>query len=317
MMMRAIQQARWGGPDVLELVELARPDPLPTEVLVRVVAAGVNPVDVYTREGQAYQSAISLPFVPGWDVAGVVEAVGYGVTRFRRGDEVFGMPWFPRQAGAYAEYVTAPAQQLAHKPRSSSFDEAAALPLVGLSAWQMLVDVARIAAGQRVLVNGASGGVGHVAVQIAKHLGATVVATASTAKLDFVRSLGADEVVDHTAVDVAEAVEPVDVVIELVGGEVCVRMLDALRPGGLLVSAQAAWAPGLRRLAQDRGVRATWYLVEPDARGLEAMSGLVESDRLHVHVGRTLPLEDAARAHQEVAGRTVLGKLVLRSGADG
>lgn len=312
--MRAVQQDRWGGPEELRLVELVRPEPLPTEVLVRVVAAGVNPVDVFTREGRAYQRALSLPFVPGWDVAGVVEEVGYGVTRFRRGDEVFGMPWFPREAGAYAEYVTAPARHLAHKPRSASFDAAAALPLAGLTAWQMLVDVAHIEAGQRVLVNGAAGGVGHLAVQVAKDLGADVVATARPEKHEFVRSLGAAEIIDHTSVDVAEAVEPVDVVIELVGGEVCIRMLDTLRPGGLLVSAQAAWAPELTRLARTRGVTASWYLVEPDAHGLAAIASLVDAGRLRVHVGRTLPIEDAARAHRDVAERSLLGKLVLHVG---
>lgn len=312
--MRAVQQERWGGPEELRLVDLARPEPLPTEVLVRVVAAGVNPVDVFTREGRAYQRALSLPFVPGWDVAGVVEEIGYGVTRFRPGDEVFGMPWFPRAAGAYAEYVTAPARHLARKPRSASFDEAAALPLAGLTAWQMLVDVARVEPGQRVLVNGAAGGVGHLAVQIAKGLGATVVATARAAKHEFVRSLGADEIVDHTAVDVVAAVAPVDVVIELVGGEVCLRMLETLRPGGLLVSAQAAWAPELGRLARARGVRASWYLVEPDPQGLDAIGSLVDAGRLRVHVGRTLPIEEAARAHRQVADRGLLGKLVLHVG---
>jgi NADPH:quinone reductase-like Zn-dependent oxidoreductase len=311
--MRAIVQHEWGGEEQLQYATAPRPEPLPTEILVRVEAAGVNPVDFYTREGLAYMSALSLPFIPGWDVAGVVEAVGYGVTRFRPGDEVFGMPWFPRQAGAYAEYVTAPARHFAPKPASCSFDGAAALPLAGLTAWQMLVDVAGVSPGDRVLVNGAAGGVGHLAVQIAKRLGATVVATARAANHDFVRDLGADEIIDYTTTDVVATVEPVDTVVELVGGDVCIAMLDALRPGGLLISAQAAWTPELTALAAARNVRATWYLVEPDPEGLASIAELVDAGDLRVHVGAVLPLSEARTAHRHLQDRTVTGKIVLRT----
>src|SRR5438309_2260282 len=144
MSSRVVRQDRFGGVESLRLVEVEVPEPLPTEVLVRVVAAGVNPVDIFAGEGRAYRDVLSLPFVPGWDVAGVVEKVGYGVTRFAVGDEVFGMPWFPRPAGGYADHVTAPSRHLALKPKAASFAEAAALPLAGLTAWQMLVDVGRV-----------------------------------------------------------------------------------------------------------------------------------------------------------------------------
>ena len=256
-------------------------------------------------------SALSLPYIPGWDLSGVVEAVGYGVTRFKVGDEVFGMPRFPRAASAFAEFVTAPARHLTLKPSTLSHVEAAALPLVGLTAWQMLVDIAQVQAGQRVLVNAGAGGVGHLAVQIAKHRGAYVIATARTEKHDFVRSMGADEVVDYTHVPVAEVVKDMDIVIELVGGDICLTMLKTLRPGGLLVSAQAAWAPELQKEAARLGVRASWYLVEPDHVGLEGLADLVRENRLKVHVERTFPLDQARHAQELVGEKRVAGKVVL------
>lgn len=308
-LMTALQLREWGGP--LELARIPCRPALPTEVRVRVEAAGVNPVDVFTCQGRAYNRALQLPHVPGWDVSGVVESVGYGVTRFRKGDAVFGMPWFPREGGAYAQYVTAPARHFAHKPVEITHVEAAALPLAGLTAWQMLVDVARVRAGMRVLVSGGSGGVGHLAVPVAKALGATVTATARPEKHAFLRQLGADHVVDYLAAPVAEQVAGMDVVVELVGGETCIGMLRTLRPGGLLVSAQAAWAPGLQQAALEAGVRASWYLVEPSGSALESVARLVREGRLKPHVDAVLPLAQGAEAHARVAERRTTGKLVL------
>jgi NADPH:quinone reductase-like Zn-dependent oxidoreductase len=187
--MRAIRQQAFGGPEVLELTEVKRPVPLPTEVLVRVRAAGVNPVEAVIRSGQ-FPLLGQPPFILGWDVSGVVEGIEPGVTRFQPGDAVYGLQLFPRPASAYAEYVAAPSRQLARKPARLSHAEAAALPLAGLTAWQALVDTARVAAGQRVLIHGAGGGVGHLAVQIVRARGAHVIGTASAAKHDLVASLG-------------------------------------------------------------------------------------------------------------------------------
>lgn len=309
--MRAIQLMQWGEADQLKLVELAQPSPLPTEIRVRVMAAGVNPVDVFTRQGRAYMSALTLPHIPGWDVAGVVEALGYGVTRFKVGDRVFGMPWFPRAGSAYAEYVVAPASHFGPMPISLDFAHAAALPLAGLTAWQMLVNVGRVAPGMRVLINGAAGGVGHLAVQIAKARGAYVIATARKEKHEFLKSLGADRVIDYTQVRVPDLISDADLVLELVGGETCLSMLRSLRKGGLLVSAQAAWAPTLMDEARARGVQASWYLVEPDPVGLVELSRLVESGQLSVHVERMFSLEEAAAAQTLVEGKRVTGKVVL------
>lgn len=309
--MRAIQQEHWGGPETMRLVDIERPRPLYTEVLVKVIAAGVNPVDCFSREGRAYADVRTLPFVNGWDVAGIVEEVGYGVTRFRPGDRVYGMPWFPRAAGAYAEYVTAPSHQFARMPTGSSFTEAAALPLAALTAWQMLVDIAKVAPGQRVLVSAAAGGVGHLAVQIAKSFGAHVIGTARSAEHDFLAELGADETIDYTTTDIAATVRDVDIVLQMYGGDPALRMLETLRPGGILVNGQAAWTPGMYERAAELDVRASTFLVEPDRADLESLTDLVEKKQLRPHVETVLPLEQAAEAHRLIEQGRTTGKIVL------
>ncbi|WP_207570144.1 NADP-dependent oxidoreductase [Mycolicibacter kumamotonensis] len=311
MFVLAITQHAWDGPDSARLEEVPEPRPAPTEVKVRVHAAGVNPVDYYTSSGRAYNRVLALPFIHGWDVAGVVEEIGYGVNRFNVGDRVFGMPWFPRQAGGYAEFVAAPSRHFAAIPPELSYAEAAALPLAGLTAWQMLVDVARVTAGQRVLISAAAGGVGHLAVQIAKARGAYVIGTARAAKHRFVSELGADEVVDYTTTPVHEVVWDVDAVIQMFGGDAGLAALECLRPGGTLVSAQAAWTPGLHERAEQLGVHACGYLVEPDAAGLDALGALAASGDLRVHIAEQLPLKEAARALQTIGDSRTTGKIVL------
>src|SRR6185436_20651544 len=197
--MRAIRQLSLGGPEVLELAEVPRPQPGPTEVLVRVTAAGVNPVDWKVRAGGGFLG--EPPFTVGWDVAGVVEGLGRGGTRFAPGDRVFGMPRFPHEAAAYADYVAAPARHFARAPASASDVEAAALPMAGLTAWQALVDTADVQPCQRVLVHAAAGGIGHLAVQIAKARGAYVIGTARAENHAFLAELGADEAIDYTRDD--------------------------------------------------------------------------------------------------------------------
>jgi NADPH:quinone reductase-like Zn-dependent oxidoreductase len=306
---RAITQQTVGGPEVLELVEVDRPDPAPTEVLVRVAAAGVNPVDWKVRARGGFLG--DPPFTVGWDVAGTVEQLGGGVTRFAVGDRVFGMPRFPKAAGAYAEYVTSPSRQLARTPEGLSDVEAAALPLAGLTAWQALVETADVQPGQRVLVLGAAGGVGHLAVQIAKARGAHVIGTASAAKHGFLAELGVDEAIDYTSQPVEDAVGDIDVVLDLVGSEETARALGTLRHGGLFVVVpSAAGLDTLREAAGDR-VRVTGILVEPDRAGLEALAGLVDSGELRPHIAATFPLEHAARAHEAGETGRTQGKLVL------
>ncbi|MFD3494554.1 NADP-dependent oxidoreductase [Streptomyces sp. NPDC058690] len=313
--MRAISQDRFAGPEVLRLVTVPRPEPLPTEVLVRVVAAGVNPVDYKTRAGGGMAGVLGEPpFVLGWDVSGVVEKVGFGVHTLAVGDEVYGMPWFPRPAGAYAEYVTAPARQFARKPATISHDQAAAVPLAALTAWQTLVDAAHVEAGQRVLIHAAAGGVGHFAVQFAHHLGAHVIGTASHTRHDWLRKLGADELVDYTATRFEDAISDVDVVIDLVGDDhdhTSTRSLDTLRPGGLLVAVPSGVSPELLDHAEARGLRAGAYLVEPDGHALGQIAELIDAGTVCVEIEEVFPLERAADAHRRGESGRTRGKLVL------
>ncbi|MFH8623449.1 NADP-dependent oxidoreductase [Streptomyces vietnamensis] len=304
--MRAVVVEQWGGPEKLVEREVERPEPGLNEVLVRVHAAGVNPVDWKTRASGALIAWGPLP-VLGWDVSGTVEAVGPGVGNLHPGDEVFGMPLFPRQAGGYAEYVVAPARHLAPKPKSLTHVEAAALPLAALTAWQALVDAADVRPGERVLVHAAAGGVGHFAVQIAKARGAYVIGTASAAKHELLRELGADEVVDYREARFENVVSDVDVVLDGLGGETAERSLKVLRTGGRLIT-----LPGPDDVpAAPQGVRAAWVLVEPDHLGLREIAALVESGALRPVVDTVLPLSEAAKAHElGERGRTT-GKIVL------
>lgn len=308
--MRAIIQSAFGGPEVLELVDVPQPVPLPSEVLVRVHATSVNPVDLFVRSG-AFPLLGQPPFILGWDVSGVVESVVPGVSRFRVGDEVYGMPFFPRAGNSYAEYVAVPARQLARKPRNLDHAHAAALPLAGLTAWQSLVDIAQLRAGERVLIHGGGGGLGHLAVQIAKARGAYVLTTASAAKREFLQRLGADEVIDYKAVDFSETTRDLDLVLETVGQGYAERSIKVLRPGGLLITAVERTNTELAKKVEAAGRRFAGVTVEPDHVGLEALTALVESGQLRPHVSLALPLRDAGKAHELVASGATQGKVVL------
>ncbi|WP_353895370.1 NADP-dependent oxidoreductase [Glycomyces tritici] len=305
--MRAITQNALGGSEVLELVEVERPEPAMGEILVKVHAAGLNPVDWKVRTYGALTGA-PAPFTVGWDVSGTVAAVGPGVQLYRVGDEVYGMPRFPHFAGAYAEYVTAPARHFAPKPAGLSHEEAAALPLAALTAYQSLVDVADLQAGQRVLIHAAAGGVGHLAVQIAKAKGAYVIATASAAKLEYVRGIGADEVIDYTAGDFTEQVSGVDVVLDGVGGDYAARSAAVVRDGGHLVILPSAAELPASELAR---INAGFNIVEPDLGGLKAITALVEAGQLKPTVAETYALEDAGKAHESLEPGRTIGKIVL------
>lgn len=304
IVMRIVTQRTFGEPSVLELSEAPKPVPAAGQVLIKVGAAGINPIDLLTRAGEIPLLG-EPPFTVGWDVAGVVEEIGEGVEHLQPGDEVLGLVSFPRAAGGYAEYVVADTKDVVRKPDALTTEEAAGLPMVALTAWQALVGIADVRAGQRVLVHRAAGGVGHLAVQIAKARGAHVIGTASAPKHEFLRGLGADELIDYRTRDFTE-IEPVDVVFDLVGGEdYAQRSARIIRPGGILVSALPP-NPGItEEQAAALGIRFGIVSVTPDPDDLAQVIGF------KVHVEHVLPLAEAVKAHELVASGATTGKVVL------
>jgi len=311
-MMHAVVIDGFGGPDVLRATELPVPTPGDGEVLIRVRAVGVNAIDWETRSGQGV-GVPEFPALLGWDLSGSVAALGPGVDTFAVDDEVFGMPFFPELAGGYAQYAVAPVGTLARKPKRLSHHTAAGAPMVALTAWQSLVTHAEVGAGQRVLVSGAAGGVGHVAVQLAKAAGAFVIGTASAANHDFLRSLGADQVIDYTRRPIAQLVEKVDVVLDPRGGEDFAELLDVLRPGGIIVTLKGE-QPGHRELVASRGMRVGYAYVAPDGATLGRIAQRLEDGQLHIAVERVFPLAEAAAAHRLGEAGHVRGRLVLDVG---
>lgn len=312
-MMKAVEFEECGGPEVLRVVNVEKPTPGPTEILVKVHAAGVNPVDWKTRMAGGFLADLQPPpYRLGWDVSGVVEEVGRGVTRFEPGDEVIGMPWFPRQAGCYAEYVTGPSRQFALKPGEMDHVEAAGLPLAGLTAWQALVEAAKVHAGQRVLILGAAGGVGHLAVQIAKYRDCYVVGTSQGVKHDFLNEMGIDEAIDYTSTSPAEIPEPYDVILDLIGGDTGLDAMAALKPGCIYIPIPSREHTGTADRARERGFQVHSLIVEPDRHGLEQLTRLVHMDKLRVEINTVFPLEEAAEAHRFGEQGRTRGKIVLK-----
>lgn len=306
--MRAITYSRYGGADVLELTDQPTPKVGPDSVLVRVKAASVNPVDWKVREGYLDQVMdVQFPVVPGWDVAGVVERVGLDTPEYQVGDEVFGYvrrDWM--HGGTFAEYVAAPVRTLARKPASLSFEEAAAVPLAGLTAYQS-IQRAGVTAGQTVLVHAAAGGVGGFAVQIAKALGATVVGTASESNHEFLRGLGAEPVTyGDGLVERVRAVAPdgVDVVLDYGSPDAVETAPALLRDGGTIASIVDAKA------RDELGGHYVW--VRPDTADLEALGALIDEGKVRVEVAQVFDLADAAAAHEASASGHVRGKVVVR-----
>jgi NADPH:quinone reductase-like Zn-dependent oxidoreductase len=297
--MQAVVMHETGDPDVLRLEEAERPEPADGEVLIRVHAASVNPVDWKYRRGFVDKP---LPAVLGSDASGTVE-----VSRadgFAEGDEVFGRT----ASGSYAEFATAGAGAIANKPAGVSHEQAAAIPVAGLTAWQALFDRAGLEQGQTALVAGAAGGVGHFAVQFAKHAGARVIGTGSSRNRDFVVGLGADDYVDYTQQDVADAVSDVDVAFDTVGGETTESLLPTVREGGILVT--IAGAPP-EEAAKERGVRAELVVMSPTSEQLTEIAELVAAGEVRVELTEVLPLGEVRRAQEISETGHARGKIVL------
>ncbi len=297
--MRAVVVRETGDPDVLRLEDAERPEPGDGEVLIEVHAASVNPIDWKYRRGL---SPKRLPAVLGSDVSGTIELSR--ADGFAAGDEVFGFA----ASGAYAEYANAPAALIAKKPAGVSHEQAAALPVAGLTAWQALFDRGGLARGQTALIAGAAGGVGHLAVQLAKHAGARVIGTGSSRNRDYVLGLGADEYVDYTQQDVAAVVSDVDVVFDTVGGETTQTLPPTLGAGGVIVT--IAGAPP-EQAAAERGARAELLIMSPDTEQLARVAELVAAGEVHVEIAHTLPLAEAAQAHALSESGHTRGKIIL------
>jgi NADPH:quinone reductase-like Zn-dependent oxidoreductase len=307
--MRAVRINSFGDASVLSIEDIAIPEPGPGEILVRVVASSVNPIEWKIRSGMMAKALQRpLPVTLGWDCAGVVEKLGAGVGAFRAGDAIFSYPEFAA-GGTHAEYVTIKAEQAAIKPPALSFVEAAALPMTAGAAWQCVVAVGSVQPGQRVLIHGASGGVGTIAVQLAKLKGAHVIATASGANADLVRSLGADEIIDYRTTPFETVARDIDLVVDLVGGETQRRSWQVMRPGGLLV---CTTAPPSQEEAVKAGVRAAFVFTPPDGSTLAQIGTLAEAGKIRPVIGLELPLAEARRAHEIGEAGGAAGKIVLK-----
>ena len=316
--MKAVRIHAFGGPEVLQLEDVARPVPAADELLIKLYASGINPVDVVVREGSSatLRYNLTLPLTLGWDAAGVVEAVGSAVTGFKPGDAVYGEPNFPGN-GSYAEYCAAKASRFALKPQRLNFVEAASVPLAGLTAWTALFAYGKLLAGQRILIQGASGGVGGLAVQFAKAKGAYVIGTASAGNLDYVRQLGADEVLDYQSPAMAEQVRAVDVVLEasvVRDNAERVKAVAFLTHGGIFVSVNTDFPfDEAVQAALDRQ-QATGELSanQPRQEWLQEMARLIDAGQVQVLVSRVYPLAQVADAHRDSQTPRGRGKLVLK-----
>ena len=309
--MKAVRVHNYGGPEVLRFEDAPRPIPGSGELLIRVYAASVNALDWKVRAGYLKDVfPLPLPFIPGWDVSGVVEAVGSGVTDLKKGDEVYARPDVARSGkGAYAEYVVVKEMEAALKPKSIDHVHAAAIPVVGLTAWQALFDTAELSKGQRILIHGAAGGVGSFAVQLAKWKGAHVIGTASARNQAFLRELGVDEPIDYEKTRFEDVVHDVDVVLDTLGGDTQNRSWKVLKKGGILVSIVA---PTSADEAAKHGVRSAFFSAHPSSLQLFEIAKLVDAGKLKPVVETVLPLSDARRAHELNETGHARGKTVLK-----
>lgn len=314
--MHAVVMSGVGGPEVLTPIDVAIPVPAIGEALVKVSAAGVNPIDAKTRGGRGAAGLIrEFPAVLGVDFCGTIVRPAFDAHPFQPGDAVYGMVSVPRLSGSYAEYLTVPVVAIGRAPRTATATESAALPCAALTAWGCIVTVGKVEKGQRVLIHAGAGGVGHFAVQLAKRAGAHVVATASERNADWLRELGADEIIDYRTTRFEEATGDLDLVVDLIGNvhdDTGTRSLTAMRSGGLLINVPTGSWPDFRADAAAAGMRTTDIKALSDTASLTAIAELVDAGELRVHVDREFPLDGAADAHLLLEEGHTRGKIVLR-----
>jgi len=306
-MMKAIVVHEYGGPEVLKYEDVPRPEPKENEALVRVIAAGVNPVDALIRTGKyAKFFGTTLPLIPGYDIAGIVEKTGAKITKLKAGDSIYA---YVLWGGGYAEYAVATEGEATAKPKSLNYIEAAAAPLVALTAWQALIDTAKLSAGQTVLIHGGSGGVGSMAIQIAKARGAKVIATASTSNQELLKQLGADVAIDYTKTKFEDVAKDVDVVLDSVGKDTLARSYGVVRKGGIIATLVAE--PDQAELDK-HGIRGAAISVKPNASELAEITKLIEEKKIKPVVSQVLPLTEAVKAQEQAATHHTRGKIVLK-----
>jgi NADPH:quinone reductase-like Zn-dependent oxidoreductase len=311
-MMKAVVLHEHGGPEVLKYEDVPRPEPKDDEVLVRVMAAGVNPVDTYVRQGRSKGGSVEQAMILGYDIAGVVEKAGDQVKNFKPGDAVYAYLSVPR-GGGYAQYAIVKPEEMSRKPKNIDFEKAAAVPLAATTAWQALVDTAKIESGQTVLIHGGSGGVGSFAVQIAKARGAKVIATASTANQDLLKQLGVDRPIDYTKTKFEDVVKDVNVILNAVRGDTLARSYGVVKKGGIIVSITDE--PDAAECAKHE-IRCLRMMAHPDAKVLEELTKLIEANKITPFVSQTFPLADAAKAHEQIETHHTRGKIVLTIGSE-
>jgi len=307
--MKAVVIHSYGGPDALKVEDVPRLVPKEDEILIRVIAASVNPVDVAIRKGYlAELIGNKFPLILGMDASGIVEKTGAKITKFKEGDPVYAFFTLASEGG-YAELVTAKENEVASKPKAVTYTQVAAVPAAGSTAWQVLVDVAKLGAGQTLLIHGGSGGVGHLAIQIAKARGAKVIATASTTNQDFIKKMGADVAVDYTKTKFEEVAKDVDVVLDMVGGETLKRSYGVVKRGGILISI----ADDVDQKELDaHGIRGVAFRCEPKASVLEDLAKLIDAKKITPVVSQTFPLSEVAKAQEQIATSHTRGKIVLQ-----
>ena len=306
--MKAVLIYKYGGPEELKYGDAPMPEINPDDVLVKVFATSVNPVDWKVREGHSMGIKREFPVILGWDVSGVIEKVGAEVTDYKAGDEVYARPDVSRN-GTYAEYVAVRAREIYFKPKSIDHLKAAAIPLAGLTAWQGLFDHGKLQAGQKILIHGAAGGVGTLAVQFAKWKGAYVIGTASEKNKSFLKELGADEVIDYHKENFEEKLNDIDVVFDTIGGETQIKSMQVLKPGGILVS-----TVGIKDEAalKAKGLKGVQYMAQSVPGDLKQIAELVDAGKVKPVIAMVLPLKDIVKAHQLSEEGHTRGKIVLK-----